>query len=141
MVADRVAVGRRPATALLALNLGCQHVAEDTCRDRTRSLADRARLLGAEFELGLHHYEGRNWRGFHHHASLWIAAYGSKKFVPLLESVCKKTAPRRVDTKELRAHAQHQLTVSSNWHFWHCCSEDFEQTLRTAASKKNDVSV
>ena len=26
-------------------------------------------------ELGLEHYEGRNWRGFHHHASLCIAAY------------------------------------------------------------------
>lgn len=27
-------------------------------------------------ELGLGHYEGRNWRGFHHHACLCIAAYG-----------------------------------------------------------------
>lgn len=27
-------------------------------------------------EVGLSHYEGRNWRGFHHHASLCIAAYG-----------------------------------------------------------------
>jgi SRSO17 transposase len=27
-------------------------------------------------ELGLHQYEGRNWRGFHHHATLCIAAYG-----------------------------------------------------------------
>src|ERR687886_795488 len=27
-------------------------------------------------EIGLDHYEGRGWRGFHHHASLCIAAYG-----------------------------------------------------------------
>ena len=27
-------------------------------------------------ELGLGHFEGRNWRGFHHHATLSIAAYG-----------------------------------------------------------------
>jgi SRSO17 transposase len=27
-------------------------------------------------ELGLGHFEGRNWRGFHHHATLAIAAYG-----------------------------------------------------------------
>ncbi|HJV82615.1 MAG TPA: IS701 family transposase, partial [Noviherbaspirillum sp.] len=27
-------------------------------------------------EFGLGHYEGRGWRGFHHHASVCIAAYG-----------------------------------------------------------------
>ena len=27
-------------------------------------------------EIGLGHYEGRGWRGFHHHATLAIAAYG-----------------------------------------------------------------
>ena len=27
-------------------------------------------------ELGLGHYEGRGWRGFHHHATLCIASYG-----------------------------------------------------------------
>ena len=27
-------------------------------------------------ELGLDHFEGRSWRGFHHHATLCIAAYG-----------------------------------------------------------------
>ena len=27
-------------------------------------------------EFGLGHYEGRGWRGFHHHATLSIAAYG-----------------------------------------------------------------
>jgi len=42
-------------------------------------------------ELGLGHYEGRNWRGFHHHASLCIAAYG---FLMLerLSGVKKKAA-------------------------------------------------
>jgi SRSO17 transposase len=38
-------------------------------------------------ELGLGHFEGRNWRGFHHHAMLCIAAYGfllaeRKRFSP-----------------------------------------------------------
>ena len=27
-------------------------------------------------EVGLNHFEGRSWRGFHHHATLSIAAYG-----------------------------------------------------------------
>ena len=27
-------------------------------------------------ELGLGHFEGRSWRGFHHHGTLCIAAYG-----------------------------------------------------------------
>jgi len=27
-------------------------------------------------DLGLEHFEGRNWRGFHHHATLCIAAFG-----------------------------------------------------------------
>ena len=27
-------------------------------------------------ELGLGHYEGRGWPGFHHHAALCIAVYG-----------------------------------------------------------------
>jgi SRSO17 transposase len=27
-------------------------------------------------ELGLGHFEGRSWRGFHHHATMCIAAYG-----------------------------------------------------------------
>ena len=34
------------------------------------------RLEELKQELGLNHYEGRGWRGFHHHASLCIAAYG-----------------------------------------------------------------
>jgi SRSO17 transposase len=32
--------------------------------------------LDLKQEVGLGHYEGRGWRGFHHHATLCIAAYG-----------------------------------------------------------------
>lgn len=42
-------------------------------------------------ELGLSHYEGRNWRGFHHHATLCIAAYG---FLMLERLRGKKNAAR-----------------------------------------------
>ena len=40
-------------------------------------------------ELGLGHYEGRGWRGFHHHATLCIAAYGQNTTEMLLsEEYC-----------------------------------------------------
>jgi SRSO17 transposase len=42
-------------------------------------------------ELGLSHYEGRNWRGFHHHATLCIAAYG---FLVLERLLTKKNSAR-----------------------------------------------
>ena len=45
----------------------------DTVKGRWRIERDYQEL---KQELGLGHYEGRNWRGFHHHASLCIAAYG-----------------------------------------------------------------
>ena len=48
-------------------------------------------------ELGLGHYEGRGWRGFHHHASLSIAAYGVLMLQQLRhpEGAGKKNATRR----------------------------------------------
>jgi SRSO17 transposase len=45
----------------------------DTVKMRWRIERD---YLELKQELCLGHYEGRNWRGFHHHASLCIAAYG-----------------------------------------------------------------
>lgn len=49
-------------------------------------------------ELGLGHYEGRGWRGFHHHATLCIAAYG---FLVIERSLFSPSA--RVGGLELRA--------------------------------------
>jgi len=51
---------------------------------RFRDLVDAAKLrwrIERDYqelkqEVGLGHYEGRGWRGFHHHATLCIAAYG-----------------------------------------------------------------
>jgi SRSO17 transposase len=44
-----------------------------TVQMRWRIERDFQELKG---ELGLNQFEGRNWRGFHHHATLCIAAYG-----------------------------------------------------------------
>jgi SRSO17 transposase len=44
-------------------------------------------------ELGLAHFEGRSWRGFHHHASLCIAAYGFL-ILERLRTTGKKNAAR-----------------------------------------------
>ncbi len=45
-------------------------------------------------EFGLSHYEGRNWRGFHHHATLCIAAYGFLLADRLRHGGCKKNSTR-----------------------------------------------
>ncbi len=51
-------------------------------------------------EIGLGHYEGRGWRGFHHHASLCIAAYGF-----LVAERCRFPPERRFDRDQLPAPA------------------------------------
>ena len=45
----------------------------DTAKLRWRIERDYEELKS---EIGLAHFEGRGWRGFHHHATLCIAAYG-----------------------------------------------------------------
>jgi SRSO17 transposase len=53
----------------------------DTAFDRMVDLAKLRWRIERDYqelkqELGLGHFEGRGWRGFHHHATLCIAAYG-----------------------------------------------------------------
>ena len=54
-------------------------------------------------ELGLGHYEGRNWRGFHHHASLCIAAYGFLIAERCLFPPQQRFVRRRIETPALPA--------------------------------------
>ena len=72
----------------------------DTIMGRWRIERDYQEL---KQELGLGHYEGRNWRGFHHHATLCLAAYG---FVVLERLSRRKKNAARFKTPPLPAHFQ-----------------------------------
>jgi hypothetical protein len=66
-------------------------------------------------ELGLGHFEGRNWRGFHHHATLCIAAYGflvaeRNRFSPLPAPVILDSLPHGQRRSSARAD---RLTLGS----------------------------
>jgi hypothetical protein len=55
-------------------------VPENAAFDRLVELAKLRRRIERDYqelkqELGLGHFEGRGWRGFHHHATLCIVAY------------------------------------------------------------------
>src|SRR5687768_11132646 len=60
-------------------------------------------------EIGLNHYEGRGWRGFHHHATLCIAAYGF-----LIAERCLFPPRQRLDRRQGQAPAPA------------CCTEEEE---------------
>ena len=56
-------------------------LADDIAFDRLVDIAKLRWRIERDYqelkqEVGLGHFEGRGWRGFHHHATLCIAAYG-----------------------------------------------------------------
>ena len=76
MAADRVAKRRKRATkywlSTLPQNIAFADLV-DFAKLRWRIERDYQEL---KQEVGLGHFEGRGWRGFHHHATMCIAAYG-----------------------------------------------------------------
>jgi hypothetical protein len=72
-------------------------------------------------EVGLGHYEGRGWRGFHHHATLCIAAYGflisEKETIPPQNRPASGEArnlpfPQVTDLEELPLRSQRHMPHS-----------------------------
>ena len=82
----------------------------DYAKLRWRIERDYEELKG---ELGLSHYEGRGWRGFHHHATLCIAAYGflisERDAIPPSASR-RRTMPRLPDDYRPRGAADPSRT-------------------------------
>jgi SRSO17 transposase len=57
-------------------------------------------------ELGLNHFEGRSWRGFHHHACLVMLAYGFLVLEQRREK--KKEAPVKPGKKRRPTASDHR---------------------------------
>src|SRR3982751_4263828 len=106
-------------------------------------------------ELGLGHDEGRGWRGFHHHASLCLAAYGfliaervrippqdlpprsSKRltFPPVLDPAAPPIRPERHVPNSI-ATMRRRLTVAlaQSLERRPCCATHFRRPLRHSRS-------
>jgi hypothetical protein len=66
----------RRAHEVLPVDPAARHADRDARPDGEATVAHRRDYEELKDEIGLDHYEGRGWRGFHHHATLCIAAYG-----------------------------------------------------------------
>jgi SRSO17 transposase len=89
-------------------------------------------------ELGLGHFEGRGWRGFHHHATLCIAAYG---FLISEKETIPPSAPRAaawLPKLELpaghrpRGAADPNRTSHTKFHRHHAASTDTRSRQKRA---------
>ena len=112
---------RREASAVSRSQSGtprCVHPLERTLRQRLVRVAKARWWIERDDqelkqELGLGHYEGRNWRGFHHHASLCIAAYGFLVAERCLFPPQPRFIRRRIETPALPAGFQPRGAASA----------------------------
>jgi SRSO17 transposase len=75
LLVERPADGMRPETYWLS-TLPASSSIEQLAAAATRYWSAEIAYFDLKDHLGLGHYEGRGWRGFHHHAALCIAVYG-----------------------------------------------------------------
>ena len=125
MVVDRMAHNEQPTQYWLAT------LPADTKLKELVKLAKHRWIIERDYqelkqELGLGHYEGRGWRGFHHHATLCIAAYGflvaeRSRFPPHATSVDWTYAPPKnsvpVSSPGLAASAPSVITRTPSQHY------------------------
>jgi hypothetical protein len=78
-------------------------------------------------EIGLGHYEGRGWRGFHHHGTLCIAAYGflisERETIPPQDHVppgCSRNLPFPVVTDPAAPPLRPQRHIPNSIATIHC---------------------
>src|SRR3954447_5394752 len=76
MVPDRMARRRTRANEILPVHAARKHQPPGPGERHEATLADRARLSGPQTGARAWPLRRRGWRGFHHHATLCIAAYG-----------------------------------------------------------------
>ena len=72
-----MAARRERTHQILGIDAVCSHQAQSFSQNggKQRWIIERD-YQELKQELGLGHGESRNWRGFHHHATLCISAYG-----------------------------------------------------------------
>ena len=76
-------------------------------------------------EIGIDHFEGRSWRGFHHHAALCIAAYGfiaaeRARLFPLQpspSSQCRQASNRSRAVRRTNAYRRSPFSIRTIRHF------------------------
>src|SRR5688572_16749383 len=104
--------------------------------------ADRVPALLGKRRVGLGHYEGRGWLGFHHHGTLCIAAYGfllcereTSLAKPALPEGCRpRGAPirpqRHVPNSITTIHRKLAVAIARTLPRCPCCARSFTRTPR-----------